>query len=90
LFSLSPAFALRSEKLGLRWIQRLRPGGGRGNVVHNPVITAPLLWLAVSKLRRAGFFKVRKLLARQRRLPLPKPLEENGMRVCVCVWRSPS
>lgn len=52
--------------------------GGRDNVVHNPVITTPLLWLAFIKLRRGGFFKVGKLLVRQRRLHLPESLDENG------------
>lgn len=53
---------------------------GRDNVVHNPVITTPLLWLAFIKLRRGGFFKVGKLLARQRRFHLPKSFDENGKR----------
>lgn len=62
-------------------------GRGRDNVVHNPVITTPLLWLAFIKLWRGGFFKVGKLLARQRRTHLPKSLRENGKRerICECV-----
>lgn len=62
---------------------------GRDNVVHNPVITTPLLWLAFIKLRRGGFFKVGKLLARQRRLHLPKSFDENGegrVYVCGCAY----
>lgn len=78
--------------LGLRW-ERLLPavnkralsGRGRDNVVHNPVITTSLLWLAFIKLRREGVwggcsFKDRKVQARQRRLRLPKSLSL----VCLC------
>lgn len=85
LFSL-PSLALWWEKLRLRWIQSLL--SGRDNVVHNPVITTPLLWLALIKLRSACFFRDGKLLARQRGLHLPQTLEENGEagRQAASVW----
>lgn len=50
------------------------------NLVHKPVMTTLLLWLAFIKLRRAGSFPGGKLLQRQRRLHLPKSFNENGKR----------
>ena len=82
---LSPPLLCGGRSSACGEYKRLCPGGGRDNVVHNPVITTPLLWFAFIKLRRGGFFKVGKLLARQRRLHLPNSLDENGERGCMCV-----
>ena len=83
LFSL-PSLALWWEKLSLRWIQRLCPGGGGimlytiQSLLHRCCGLPSLNWGGLA------FSRLEKLLARQRHLHLPESLDKNGKRECMC------
>lgn len=66
MFSL-PCLALWWEKLVLPVKTKALSCRGRDNVVPDPVITTPLLWLAFINLG-GGFIKVGKLLVIQKAL----------------------
>lgn len=92
LFSL-PSLALGWEKLGLRWIQRLCPGGGGimlytiQSLLHRCCGLPSLKWGGVAFSRLENFWRYK------RRFHLPKSSNEKGKRESVyvgrlCLWES--